>query len=226
MDAAHLSRVGVVSDGQAHGARLKAQGPDAIRRVVATVVDPEIPVLTIEDLGVLRGVAIDDDGTVVVTITPTYSGCPAMQLMEDQIALTLDLEGIGPYRIETTYSPAWTTDWMTDEAKEKLRSVGIAPPNEASGLRPPGLAEGSRRKAQGDAGTVPPDEGRGEGTARRGTSRGVGGLQQGDATEFVLCPRCSSDDTRTVSEFGSTACKALMVCSSCGEPFDLFKRLA
>ena len=185
MDAAHISGVDVVSDGQASGIRPEAsERAQAIRRVVATVVDPEIPVLTIEDLGVLRDVEIDDDGMVVVTITPTYSGCPAMQLMEDQIALTLDLEGIGPYRIETIYSPAWTTDWMTDEAKDKLRSVGIAPPNKASRLRPQ-----------------------------------ASGLT-------ALCPRCSSDDTRTVSEFGSTACKALMVCSSCGEPFDLFKRLA
>ena len=167
-----------------------------------TALDPEIPVLTIEDLGVLRDVVIDEDGTVVVTITPTYSGCPAMQLIEDQIALTLDVEGIENYRIETVFSPAWTTDWMSDEAKEKLRSVGIAPPGEAGGIDV-GPPLGGKVPAASEA---KPE---------------VGGLR----LQPVLCPRCSSDDTRTVSEFGSTACKALMVCESCKEPFDLFKRI-
>lgn len=158
---------------------------DDIHRWVATVVDPEIPILTIEDLGVLRNVSIETDGTVVVTITPTYSGCPAMDLIKDQIALTLDLEGVENYRIDTVYAPAWTTDWMTDDAREKLRSVGIAPP----GLQP----------------TVGPP--------------------QWEDQQLALCPQCSSANTRTVSQFGSTACKALMVCEACREPFDLFKEL-
>lgn len=155
---------------------------DEVRRRVATVVDPEIPVLTIEDLGVLRSVSLDDDGTVVVAITPTYSGCPAMDLIKDQIALTLHLDGVEAYRIETVFSPAWTTDWMSEEAREKLRTVGIAPPRQAGSPEPS-------------------DQHR------------------------TLCPQCSSADTKTLSEFGSTACKALMVCEACREPFDLFKRL-
>ena len=179
---------------EAEGRRPEAGGHAAeVWDAVATVVDPEIPVLTIEDLGVLRGVSVEDDGTVVVTITPTYSGCPAMQLIEDQIAITLELEGVDQYRIDTVFSPAWTTDWMSNEAKKKLRSVGIAPPGS------PSQAVGRRPKAEGN-------------------DRGLDTLD-------VLCPRCSSDHTRTVSEFGSTACKALMVCDNCQEPFDFFKEL-
>lgn len=200
MDATDLPRAHVVSPEQASGIGPRASTKAAeIWRVVATVVDPEIPVLTIDDLGVLRDVSIDEHGTTIVTITPTYSGCPAMQLIEDQIAITLDLEGIEPYRIETVYSPAWTTDWMSDEAKQKLHSVGIAPP------APSGQAGGGRPEAAG--------------------GQALGGWHPEEAAEPVLCPRCSSEETRTVSEFGSTACKALMVCGSCGEPFDLFKRL-
>lgn len=170
-----------------------------LRTAVATVVDPEIPVLTIDDLGVLRDVALDRD-TVVVTITPTYSGCPAMDLIKDQIALTLELEGVDHYRIDTVFAPAWTTDWLSDEAREKLRSVGIAPPG---------------RTADG-------------GLPKTGSAAQVGVVALRPAAsqrDLVLCPQCSSGKTRTISEFGSTACKSLMVCESCREPFDLFKQL-
>lgn len=144
-----------------------------IRRVVATVVDPEIPVLTIDDLGVLRGVDVID-GAVVVSITPTYSGCPAMKQIEDDIAAALTRSGVTAYRIETVFSPAWSTEWISEEGRRKLSDFGIAPPT---------------------------------------------------SIDQVVCPRCSSDRPRTVALFGSTACKALMVCSSCGEPFDHFKAL-
>lgn len=143
-----------------------------LRSVVASVVDPEIPVLTIEDLGILRSVESDDDH-VVVTITPTYSGCPAMRQIEDDIAEKLCREGVDSYEIKMTHNPPWSTDWITEEGLRKLAEFGIAPPT--------GLSE-------------------------------------------VLCPRCQADLPKMVARFGSTACKSLMVCSSCGEPFDYFKR--
>jgi ring-1,2-phenylacetyl-CoA epoxidase subunit PaaD len=150
---------------------------------VAAVVDPEIPVLTIDDLGVLRKVVRTDDG-VVVTITPTYSGCPAMHYIEAQIVDVLSAAGVSG-RVQTVWSPAWTTDWMSDEARRKLREYGIAPPMDCGAI---GAATVSIRPS-------------------------------------VKCPRCGSTSTSTVSEFGSTACKALYTCRDCLEPFDYFKEL-
>jgi ring-1,2-phenylacetyl-CoA epoxidase subunit PaaD len=147
------------------------------RKALAAVTDPEIPVLTVDDLGIIRDVQVD--GTAVtVTITPTYSGCPAMDVIAADIEAALVATGFATVEVKTVFSPAWTTDWMSAEGKQKLAEFGIAPPH------PTGLTE---RPA-------------------------------------VLCPRCRSE-ARTVSEFGSTACKALMVCMSCGEPFDYFKEL-
>ena len=100
----------------------------------AQVVDPEIPVLTIADLGVLRGVAIND-GRVEVAITPTYSGCPAMNMIALEIELALEREGFRKPNIRTVLSPAWTTDWMSDDGRRKLREYGIAPPQAGSGRR-------------------------------------------------------------------------------------------
>ena len=141
------------------------------REVVARVVDPEIPVLTIEDLGVLRSVEQDGE-RVVVTITPTYSGCPAMGQIEDDIKRALSRAGFVDVEINVDYQPAWTTDWMSDEARAKLEDFGIAPPTAPSGVR---------------------------------------------------CPKCLQGDSKLIAQFGSTACKALMVCSACGDPFDYFK---
>lgn len=140
-----------------------------IRKALSTVVDPEIPVLTIEDMGILRDVKVDG-GRVVVTITPTYSGCPAMGVITNEIESAVSEAG---YEVEVRLelSPAWTTDWMTEEAHRKLTEFGIAAP-----------------------------------------------------TGSVQCPRCASSDITTISQFGSTACKALMVCDTCREPFDQFKQ--
>lgn len=146
---------------------------DRARAIVSGVVDPEIPVLTIEDLGILRSVAVED-GQIVVTITPTYSGCPAMRQIEDDIVTALSREDLHDVQVRMVHSPAWSTDWISDEGRRKLEEFGIAPP----------VAE----------------------------------------TE-VLCPRCAASEPRMVARFGSTACKALMVCSACGEPFDYFKEL-
>ncbi|UFS76459.1 phenylacetate-CoA oxygenase subunit PaaJ [Tardiphaga sp. 37S4] len=98
------------------------------------VVDPEIPVLTIADLGVLREVSIVD-GQVEVAITPTYSGCPAMNIIALEIELALAREGIRNSRIRTVLSPAWTTDWMSDDGRRKLKDYGVAPPQSGSGRR-------------------------------------------------------------------------------------------
>lgn len=91
--------------------------------------DPEIPVLSIVDLGIVRDVASTDDGEVIVTITPTYSGCPAMDVIKQEILAAAKQHGIGRVRLETKLSPPWTTDWISDEAKESLRAFGIAPPS-------------------------------------------------------------------------------------------------
>ena len=101
----------------------------------ASVVDPEIPVLTIADLGVLREVALRDDGVVEVAITPTYSGCPAMNMIAFEVAIALERAGFANARVRTVLSPAWTTDWMSEEGRRKLREYGIAPPSPASSRR-------------------------------------------------------------------------------------------
>src|SRR6202044_1572192 len=102
--------------------------------IAAQVVDPEIPVLTIADLGVLRDVAVKD-GRVEVAITPTYSGCPAMNMIGLEIELALEREGFRNSKIRIVLSPAWTTDWMSDDGRRKLREYGIAPPQAGSGRR-------------------------------------------------------------------------------------------
>ena len=101
---------------------------DEARAAAAAVLDPEVPVLTIEDLGVLRDVAVDDDGTVTVTVTPTYSGCPAMEVIERDVATAVRSAGFADVRVRRVLSPAWTTDWMSEAGRAKLRDYGIAPP--------------------------------------------------------------------------------------------------
>lgn len=101
---------------------------DAARAAAAAVLDPEVPVLTIEDLGVLRDVAVDDDGTVTVTVTPTYSGCPAMEVIERDVATAVRSAGFADVRVRRVLSPAWTTDWMSEAGRAKLRDYSIAPP--------------------------------------------------------------------------------------------------
>ena len=159
--------------------------PADVRELVGRIPDPEIPVLTIADLGMLREVRVQTDGRVQVTITPTYSGCPAIDTISRDIVQTCARHGWPGVTVRLELSPAWTTDWMTDEGKRKLLEFGIAPPS------------GSRARA---AGPVP-------------------------VPLSVRCTRCGSPDTREVSRFGSTACKALYACNSCLEPFDYFKAL-
>ncbi|GAA2172633.1 phenylacetate-CoA oxygenase subunit PaaJ [Arthrobacter parietis] len=149
--------------------------------IAATVADPEIPVLSIEDLGVLRAVNIDNDGAITVTITPTYSGCPAMDAIRDDIITALAVQGHSNVRVNLVLSPAWTTDWMSAAGKAKLEEYGIAPP-----------------------------------TGKAAAGKVSIGLS-------VKCPQCSSLNTRELTRFGSTSCKALYVCQDCREPFDYFK---
>jgi ring-1,2-phenylacetyl-CoA epoxidase subunit PaaD len=108
---------------------------DAVHAVVAAVPDPEVPVLTIDDLGVLRDVTVDETGHVEVTITPTYSGCPAMDTIRADIAARLAEHGHHDVHVALVLSPAWTTDWMSDEGRRKLLDYGIAPPTGSAGRR-------------------------------------------------------------------------------------------
>jgi ring-1,2-phenylacetyl-CoA epoxidase subunit PaaD len=160
--------------------------------IAATVCDPEIPVLTIEDLGILRDVEVTQehktaDRKVTVTITPTYSGCPAMDAIRDDLKAAFAREGYTNTQVELVLAPAWTTDWMTDAGKAKLQEYGIAPPS-------------GRAAAGGHAGPI-------------------------RLTLAVKCPQCSSLNTKELTRFGSTSCKALYVCQDCLEPFDYFKVL-
>ncbi|KLV09856.1 MULTISPECIES: 1,2-phenylacetyl-CoA epoxidase subunit PaaD [Photobacterium] len=148
-------------------------------QLLGAIPDPEIPVITIAELGMLR--KVDYRGNEwVVTFTPTYSGCPATEMLIADIRQTMESHGYLPVRIEIRLDPAWTTDWLTPEARNKLTRYGIAPPQ--------GQACMTRSL---------PDE--------------------------VPCPHCSSTQTRLISEFGSTACKAHYQCRDCLEPFDYFK---
>lgn len=102
---------------------------DDVWRLVAAVLDPEVPVLTIEDLGILRDVTVDATGHVDIIITPTYSGCPAMEAITADVTSALTAEGLDDVSVRLVLAPAWTTDWMSDEGKRKLRDYGIAPPH-------------------------------------------------------------------------------------------------
>lgn len=149
---------------------------DKIWQLLETVSDPEVPVLSILDLGIVRDVKINKD-EIEVIITPTYSGCPAMDAISMDIKIKLLENGFKKIKITSVLSPTWTTDWMTEAGKEKLKAYGIAPPK-----------------------------------------RGIN-----NEDELPVCPQCKSENTKMLSQFGSTACKALYQCNECKEPFDYFK---
>jgi ring-1,2-phenylacetyl-CoA epoxidase subunit PaaD len=110
-----------------------ARSTQAIRAAVAAVVDPEIRVLTVADLGILRGVTVDDGGATVITITPTYSGCPAMDVIRSQVAQAAWSAGATDVAVETVLSPAWTTDWISAAGRAKLAAAAVAPPSSRRG---------------------------------------------------------------------------------------------
>lgn len=151
--------------------------------ILKEVSDPEIPVLSIMDMGVVRSAQIIDN-VVQVTITPTYSGCPAMDVIGDDIISAFAKANIEA-KVSLVLSPAWTTDWITQKGRRALEKYGIAPP----------LNEEADKEAL------------------------LGGKR------IVKCTLCGSTNTKMVSQFGSTACKALFQCEECLEPFDYFKCL-
>jgi ring-1,2-phenylacetyl-CoA epoxidase subunit PaaD len=154
-----------------------------IWKLLGQVNDPELPVLSIVDLAIVREVK-QHEGKFEVVITPTYSGCPAMDVIAMEIRAVLMSNGITNFELTTVLSPAWTTDWMSEEGKLKLKSYGIAPPM-------PGQSVCDSRMFHFE--------------------------------EAIQCPLCNSYNTRMISQFGSTACKALYQCNDCKEPFDYFK---
>jgi ring-1,2-phenylacetyl-CoA epoxidase subunit PaaD len=187
------------------------------RVLAASVPDPEIPVITIEELGILRDVqavpfgelnAAGQQGYIVeITITPTYSGCPAMDQIRDDILNEMDAEDI-PARVKTSLAPAWTTDWMSDAAKRKLQDYGIAPPQHLSSEH--GAAQATHNIIQFTPKSI----------ASRSTNTPASGQF---SSQNIICPHCKSDNTTETSHFASTACKALYKCLDCLEPFDYFK---
>ncbi|MFJ3231413.1 1,2-phenylacetyl-CoA epoxidase subunit PaaD [Streptomyces sp. NPDC086787] len=164
--------------------------------LAGSVPDPELPVLTLQELGVVRAVRLRGTDTVEVDLTPTYTGCPAVEAMSTDIERVLREHGMREITVRTVLTPAWSTDDLTAEGRRKLREFGIAPPRERRETGPVALALGPTRTL-----ADPPD------------------------TDPVRCPHCGSSDTELLSRFSSTACKALRRCLGCREPFDHFKEL-
>ena len=155
----------------------------AIYAYLEEIKDPEVPALSIIDLGIVKDVKMNGD-EIEVVITPTYTGCPAMDMIAATIKIQLVTLGFAKVKVTQVLSPAWTTDWMSEEGKRKLKEYGIAPPNPKQQV--------CDQKLFAEA-------------------------------EAVQCPHCNSYHTHRISEFGSTACKALYQCDDCKEPFDYFK---
>ena len=159
-----------------------AVSKEEIFSILEKVSDPEVPVLSIIDLGVVRDVSFSDERLEVV-ITPTYTGCPAMDMIEVEIKSILQDHGFEKINVVTILSPAWTTDWLSEAGRQKLLAYGIAPP--------------------------------------QGSSKSKRALF--DEETGIACPQCKSTNSKMISQFGSTACKAQYKCLDCEEPFDYFK---
>lgn len=114
-------------------AQYKQHTPESVRELLTSVCDPEIPVLSVVDLGIIRSISVEDT-VITVSITPTYSGCPAMQMIEDEIRIALQQSGPYTVNVRTVFAPAWTTDWLSEDAKKKILEYGIAPPVSQSPL--------------------------------------------------------------------------------------------
>ena len=155
-----------------------------IEEIISNIPDPEIPVISIKELGVLRKIEKIDEN-IIVTITPTYSGCPAMGRFQKDIKEQLEALKVNSFEIQLQYDPAWTTDWITEDAKKKLKKYGIAPPAHSTNDKT--ILMGQKQEVQ--------------------------------------CPRCNTRETKLVSQFSSTACKAMYQCEDCLEPFEYFKCL-
>jgi ring-1,2-phenylacetyl-CoA epoxidase subunit PaaD len=163
-----------------------ANAEELVARVwhaLAAVEDPEIPALSIVDLGLIRFVKIRPDDSVEVGLSPTYVGCPATEVIRRSVTAALNEAQVGAFTVANVLSPAWSSDWITPEGRRKLELNGIVPPQRS--------VSGMREVLRGD--------------------------------RPVACPRCHSVETETLSEFGSTPCKALHRCRACLEPFEYFK---
>ena len=168
------------SDAAAQGAAARIAGAWA---ALAEVEDPEIPALSVVDLGLIRFITEHADGSLEVGLSPTYTGCPATEVIQVLAEQALRGAGVGAFRVTRVLSPAWSSDWITPEGRRKLAEYGIVPPDHSS-------------------------------TSLRDLRSG---------SHPVACPRCHSTRTETISEFGSTPCKALLRCRECFEPFEYFK---
>lgn len=159
---------------------------EMIKRILEEVPDPEVPVLSVMDLGIIRDIRIAGASPqkIEILVTPTYSGCPAIDMMKINIRMALLQHGFTDIKITQVLSPAWTTDWISEKGKEKLKAYGIAPPHPTQSVCTPDSFQ---------------------------------------EEEAIQCPLCNSYHTRLISQFGSTACKALYQCNDCKEPFDYFK---
>jgi ring-1,2-phenylacetyl-CoA epoxidase subunit PaaD len=153
-----------------------------ILQLLENVKDPEIPVLSVVDMGIIRGIR-EAENSIEIDITPTYTGCPAMDMIERNIVAELTKNGYPNVTVKTVLSPPWTTDWITADAKKRLEEYGIAPPIAGTADKRALFAEAPKPR----------------------------------------CPHCKSPNTKMVSAFGSTACKAQYTCEACKEPFDYFK---
>jgi ring-1,2-phenylacetyl-CoA epoxidase subunit PaaD len=159
-----------------------------VKQILEEVPDPEVPVLSVMDLGIIRDIKVapnlSGNPQIEILVTPTYSGCPAIDMMKINIRMALLQQGFTDIKITQVLSPAWTTDWISEKGKEKLKAYGIAPPHPTQSVCTPDSFQ---------------------------------------EEEAIQCPLCNSYHTRLVSQFGSTACKALYQCNDCKEPFDYFK---
>ena len=181
-----------------------AAGLAAARAIAAAVPDPELPMVTVADLGILRDVTAEGE-RLVVTITPTYSGCPALHEIAHDLRRRLAASGFAEVDVRTALAPAWSSDWITAEGRRKLSAAGIAPPHAAPAR----------------SGPIP---------LTLTTRGGSGGIRVSSPPELaerepVPCPRCGSADTTQTAAFGATACKALFRCESCREPFEHVKAI-
>ena len=195
---ADAAKAGLELSGAALDAAVAALPPNSrVARawaVLGTVLDPEVPALSVRDLGIVREVIAADDtpGSLLeIVLTPTYSGCPATEVIEQDCLLAINTAGLGPAKVTLRRAPAWTTDWISESGKAKLSAYGIAPPG------PVDLNVGVPMRI-----------------VRRSANRN---------TPAIACPRCASLQTEQLSAFGATACKSLYRCLACREPFEYFK---
>lgn len=187
------------------GAAAEPTVRDLARAIAAAVPDPELPMLTLADLGVLSDVEVDGvTGAVTAWLTPTYSGCPAVAEMAADVDRRLRAAGYRDVRVRLRLDPPWSTDMITAEGRRKLAAAGIAPPRPGAGA-----------VAAGAGGAV----------AAAPVALTLGPTRTAASAAPVPCPQCGSADTEELSRFGSTACKALWRCRACREPFERVKEI-